>query len=581
MRQNDVSVSPLSFKNISSLIERDTTLAELLDRSIHRIAGFVLIGKGYYHSGIIPMIISTVGIVSTQVYAKNKRFITKQIKQPTNHVAPSPYFQPQSLQSSSAQFPLSSSQSEAAADNVIDIQVESQIAFGEDIEVSFTYSKATNQNWIGIFEAGADTSSDSSVALWAFFCGDQITSNCPNSGTAIFRASDPKTSYHEEFPLNPQDYTACIMDQFYEPHYEIACKAFTVMDLPAHAVTNSTLTPSKSSYTFPEPIAADFFAAVPIQNSWIGVYRSSDISEGMSEIPEPLLRVYSACNNQQGDQLQSNYCASKVDNGSVTINTRALPSGRYFLCMSFYSNQPYEKFICSSSSIDVDVSCNTTDVSFFKLEIKTDDYPYETLWELIDINSGEVIGSNKYREFEDVNKVYNEEICIVKDSCYQFSISDEYGDGMCCYYGDGYYKTVFDDTTVLEGGESFLTDVAIFGDGCPTSSPSASSNPSSLPSLSSKPSISQRPSEVSAPSSAPSTKLAINVEYVGDPCTSQFPNGQCTECTGDCDSDSDCAGDLRCAQRRTNSGNENVPGCTWGENSDSLRFDDMDYCELQ
>lgn len=91
--------------------------------------------------------------------------------------------------------------------------------------------------------------------------------------------------------------------------HEIGCVNFSVMNLPAHAVTNSTLSPFKSTYNAPEPITTEFFAAVPVQNSWIGIYRSSDIIQGMSAIPEPISWVYTACNNQKGDQLESTNCA--------------------------------------------------------------------------------------------------------------------------------------------------------------------------------------------------------------------------------------------------------------------------------
>mmetsp|Transcript_17430 Transcript_17430/g.26044 ORF Transcript_17430/g.26044 Transcript_17430/m.26044 type:complete len:855 (-) Transcript_17430:362-2926(-) len=96
------------------------------------------------------------------------------------------------------------------------------------------------------------------------------------------------------------------------------------------------------------------------------------------------------------------------------------------------------------------------------------------------------------------------------------------------------------------------------------------------------------PSTTSVPSASPVASTSapsqsspvLEVQYVGNPCGSFSPGGECAECTGDCDSDSDCAGDLRCAQRRSSGGEELVPGCVWGPNSDSLRFDDSDYCFL-
>ena len=94
-----------------------------------------------------------------------------------------------------------------------------------------------------------------------------------------------------------------------------------------------------------------------------------------------------------------------------------------------------------------------------------------------------------------------------------------------------------------------------------------SSLPSSLPSIS--------------PSHIPSVTPVDLVSFVGNPCTDQFPSGKCEICTGDCDRDSDCADGLRCAQRRETSGIENVPGCEWGPGSDSIRFDNDDFCKLR
>ncbi len=72
----------------------------------------------------------------------------------------------------------------------------------------------------------------------------------------------------------------------------------------------------------------------------------------------------------------------------------------------------------------------------------------------------------------------------------------------------------------------------------------------------------------------------LEITFVGNPCGDAFPDGKCTECTGDCDTDSDCAGDLRCAQRRGTSGDNNVPGCAWGPDSDAIRFGTDDFCKF-
>jgi hypothetical protein len=77
-----------------------------------------------------------------------------------------------------------------------------------------------------------------------------------------------------------------------------------------------------------------------------------------------------------------------------------------------------------------------------------------------------------------------------------------------------------------------------------------------------------------SPAPTPSYK---EIEYVGNPCGDAFPlTGLCEECTGDCDDDSDCEGDMICFQR--SSGDLDVPGCVWGENSDDIKNDSTDIC---
>ena len=72
----------------------------------------------------------------------------------------------------------------------------------------------------------------------------------------------------------------------------------------------------------------------------------------------------------------------------------------------------------------------------------------------------------------------------------------------------------------------------------------------------------------SSPTNIPPTELNNKgSEY----CT---PLERCARCTGDCDSDSDCLDNLRCAQR---SGNTNVPGCT---QDDSNAFTGVDFCKF-
>lgn len=77
-------------------------------------------------------------------------------------------------------------------------------------------------------------------------------------------------------------------------------------------------------------------------------------------------------------------------------------------------------------------------------------------------------------------------------------------------------------------------------------------------------------------------EVRSELDWVSNPC-SDLPNGKCSLCSGDCDSDDDCDGNLRCADR---DGGELVPGCPHGEYTDDYYDydyyleDDTDYCFL-
>ena len=64
---------------------------------------------------------------------------------------------------------------------------------------------------------------------------------------------------------------------------------------------------------------------------------------------------------------------------------------------------------------------------------------------------------------------------------------------------------------------------------------------------------------------------------MNDECTNHYDDGKCELCSGDCDTDDDCAGDLVCFQR---DGGEDVPGCSWGANNVAIKNQNWDFCKL-
>lgn len=102
----------------------------------------------------------------------------------------------------------------------------------------------------------------------------------------------------------------------------------------------------------------------------------------------------------------------------------------------------------------------------FELEIQADQYGYEIYWQLEDesgtvvasggnaavgINGGgaQSITSGGYGP----NSLNIEPITVPGPGCYSLVMVDDWGDGICCGYGDGYYRLKDGDgNTMVEGG---------------------------------------------------------------------------------------------------------------------------------
>ncbi len=153
--------------------------------------------------------------------------------------------------------------------------------------------------------------------------------------------------------------------------------------------------------------------------------------------------------------------------------------------------------------------CNSTTEALFNLELKTDIYPTETSWKLMDIYMNRAIHQIVRGNYARENTLYEKKVCIPRASCYQFALYDQWNDGICCNSGDGYYKVIYDNVLIIEGGDFGSYEKSIyFGEACLTSSPSISSSPTLSLSPTSKPSISSVPS--SLPSSIPTDKPSFS-----------------------------------------------------------------------
>ena len=91
--------------------------------------------------------------------------------------------------------------------------------------------------------------------------------------------------------------------------------------------------------------------------------------------------------------------------------------------------------------------CDDNDVA---ITITFDNYPEETAWSLTNSSGSTVASGGTYGSQADGSTLTIEE-CLV-DGCYDFTITDTYGDGICCAYGNGSYSVTSGGSTLASGG---------------------------------------------------------------------------------------------------------------------------------
>ncbi|MDY0780505.1 M4 family metallopeptidase [Tenacibaculum sp. IB213877] len=122
--------------------------------------------------------------------------------------------------------------------------------------------------------------------------------------------------------------------------------------------------------------------------------------------------------------------------------------------------------------------CHTGDVT---LSITFDNYPEETSWTLKD-SSGATVDSASYSSSNPDGSTVNVTFSALAADDYTFTISDAYGDGICCSYGNGSYTLTGSEGVIVSGGSfssSQSTTFCIEGGGTgggDTQAPSAPTN---------------------------------------------------------------------------------------------------------
>lgn len=88
-----------------------------------------------------------------------------------------------------------------------------------------------------------------------------------------------------------------------------------------------------------------------------------------------------------------------------------------------------------------------------ELTIKLDQYPEETTWNITN-SAGEIVHSGGPYPGQ-VNQTVTQTLTLSNNDCYEFTIFDQFGDGICCQYGQGFYELKTDEGTMIVNGGQF------------------------------------------------------------------------------------------------------------------------------
>ncbi|MEH6535518.1 MAG: T9SS type A sorting domain-containing protein [Psychroserpens sp.] len=101
----------------------------------------------------------------------------------------------------------------------------------------------------------------------------------------------------------------------------------------------------------------------------------------------------------------------------------------------------------------IEVGSEDISTSNVVLNLTTDDWSAEISWEFKDSSGTVLYSSPNYNNDTDDFQTFTETFTIATNECYTFEILDSYGDGICCFSGNGSYTlTTLEGSTIASGG---------------------------------------------------------------------------------------------------------------------------------
>ena len=272
-------------------------------------------------------------------------------------------------------------------DGILDVKAKHN--YGADIDVSFEYPTARawpppedTERTILIFQ---DTKEglpldeypeDATLLGFLYDCNSQDEDGCEpqESGSVTFSAEDPKSYYTyysegSEDPIRFGNYIVCYAELTYEDGDCMAeelladCKKIKVKPIKKKVINGATIAPKKNKRKQGEIIQVSFKTKHPIVNQWIGLFPEENGGPPESPLDDKdVIWNYTGCKDHTGDQKESSNCIKKKKKGTVKMGEQEvvegfgmwpLAVGKYYPCLVWVADTPYDKFLCAEDPIVV------------------------------------------------------------------------------------------------------------------------------------------------------------------------------------------------------------------------------------
>lgn len=166
--------------------------------------------------------------------------------------------------------------------------------------------------------------------------------------------------------------------------------------------------------------------------------------------------------------------ASSLDNFNVPM-TVSIPFGSHTVEFNVVeaNGEAYEERITAEASCDEwqDLEIEGLEEEL-TIEIMQDMFGNQTTWKVFDSNMGVIAAGGPYSILTGGTQLHTETVMVPANECVKFVIYDNVGNGICCQFGEGYYK-VYDGNgnIIIDGNGEFGSQasyvISVIGDELP------------------------------------------------------------------------------------------------------------------